>query len=114
VAQDKGKRRPAGAFDRSRPIPLRQVANFGPKTAAEFEAMGITTLQALERLGAERVARRWVAEYPERLCATAFLGIVTALDGLPWTRAADEHRERAKALVDAIRKEWGLPPTRAR
>lgn len=100
------KRRPAGEFDRSQPIPLKEVINFGPITLAEFESIGITTLDQIEQLGLEETVRLWVRYYPERLNANAIIAIIATLDGVSWTKATISHREQAAALVRLLKTEF--------
>ncbi len=98
--------------ERRRGVPLREVVNFGPVTAAELEEVGIRTLSQLEALGFEEVARRWVDRFPERLCVTAFMGIVATLDGVAWTEVTSSQKAQARALVNQMRSELNLPPVR--
>jgi hypothetical protein len=107
------RRAPAQNFDRSRPVPIRNVMNFGPVTASEFESIGIKTLQDLEALGFEESARRWVESFPERLCVSAFVGIVATLDGIKWTQVTDGQKSEARRLVNLMRSELGLPAVAA-
>ena len=72
--------------------------------------MGITHLEQIEELGFEEMCRRYVQYYPERLNANAFLGIVTALDGVTWVKASARHRALAHAMVRQLRAEFGLKP----
>jgi hypothetical protein len=87
---------------------LSTVKNFGPVTLAEFHAMGFDTLEQLEALGFEEVCRRWVQRFPQRLNANAFLGVVTALEGVVWTQASASQRAAARALVAEMRRELGM------
>ncbi len=98
-------------WDKTDSVSLKDVPNFGPVTLAEFESMGIDTLDQIDALRAEGTARRWVKCFPNRLNANALIGIVTALDGVVWTCATDDHREIARHLVDKLRAEKGLPPS---
>ncbi len=98
------------AWDKTEPVPLRQVPNFGPVTLAEFEAMGILTMEQIAALGDEGTARLWVQHFPQRLNVNAFIGIVTALAGVVWTQATDEHRARARELANLLRAETGKGP----
>lgn len=93
---------------------LSTVKNFGPVTLAEFQSMGLDTLEQVEALGLEDTCRRWVARYPERLNANAFLGVVTALEDTVWTQATSSQRTAAKALVAQLREELGRSPAKAR
>lgn len=49
------------------PTPLGAAVNFGPVTLPGFAAVGVTTLDQIERLGADEVCRRYVERFPERL-----------------------------------------------
>jgi len=90
-------------------IPLSKIKNFGPVTLPEFEAMGILYLDQIEALGFEETCRKWVQYFPERLNANAFLGVACVLDGTTWTKATPGHRADARALVRALRQEFGMP-----
>lgn len=92
--------------------PLAAVVNFGPVTLPELAAVGITTVDQIERLGAEETCRRWVERYPARLNANAFLGVVATLEGVPWTQTSPAGRALARALVDELRAHFGAPRRR--
>lgn len=92
--------------------PLSQIKNFGPVTLAEFEAIGLHTLEALQELGWEEVCRKWVESFPERVNVNAFIGVITTLDGMVWTQATASQKAQARRLVNDIRKEWGMPPVK--
>lgn len=89
------------------PTPLASVVNFGPVVLPELAAVGITTVDQLERLGAEEVCRRWVERYPERLNVNAIVGIVATLEGVPWTRVSPAGRAAARAIADELRGYFG-------
>jgi hypothetical protein len=91
---------------------LRDIPNFGPVTASELESIGLSTLEALETLGAEEALRLWVEQFPERINVNAALGLVATLGGTVWTRATPAQRATARRLVDALRAERGLAPSR--
>ena len=107
------KRKAAQEFDRTSAVPLTQVLNFGPVTRVELESVGIMTLDQIEDLGFEETARRWVEKYPERLNVNAFIGIVATLDGVSWTRVNSAQKAKARALVNKMRAELGLPFVKA-
>ena len=92
--------------------PLAEVVNFGPVTLREFTAMGITTVDQIERLGAEETCRRWVERFPERLNVNAFVGVVATLEGVPWTRVSDGGRGLARRIAESLRGEFGAPRRR--
>lgn len=98
-------RKIASEHDRSRPVPLSEVINFGPTTLPELEACGVRTLDDLEALGLEETARRWVELFPQRLNANAMLALVATLEGVGWTQATSGQRERARRLVRDMRRE---------
>ena len=89
--------------------PLAKVKNFGPVTRAEFEAMHLTSLEQLQRLGFEDICRRWVQYFPQRLNANAFLGVICSLDSTVWTRATVGQRRMAHQMACTLRAEFGLP-----
>ena len=86
--------------------------NFGPVTLPEFTAIGITTVDQIERLGAEETCRRYVERYPERLNVAAFLGVVATLEGVPWTKISPGGRALARRIADTLRAEFGGAPAR--
>ncbi len=92
--------------------PLAKVVNFGPVTLPEFEAIGITTVDQIERLGAEETCRRYVERYPERLNVNALLGVVATLEGVPWTRISPGGKALARRIADTLRAEFGAVPRR--
>jgi hypothetical protein len=83
------------------------VVNFGPVTLPEFAAIGITTVDQIERLGAEEVCRRYVEHFPSRLNVNAFVGVVATLEGVPWTRVSPGGRALARRIADTLRAEFG-------
>ncbi len=96
------------------PTPLADIVNFGPVTLPEFAAIGVTTVADLERLGAEETLRRYVARYPERLNVNAFLGVFATLEGVPWTRVSTRGKALARRLVETLRGELGMVPSKGR
>lgn len=94
--------------------PLSKVKNFGPVTLAEFNSMGLTTLEEVKRLGFEDTCRKWIQFYPERLNANAFLGVICSIDDTVWTKATPEHRHMAHSMAKLLRSEYGLPPAKIR
>lgn len=89
------------------PTPLDQVVNFGPVTLPEFAAIGLTTVDQLERLGAEEVCRRYVERFPERLNVNAVVGVVATLEGVAWTRISPRGKALARRIVDDLRGHFG-------
>jgi hypothetical protein len=89
------------------PTPLAAVVNFGPVVLPELADVGITTVDQLERLGAEEVCRRWVERFPERLNVNAIVGIVATLEGVPWTKVSPAGRVTARAIADELRGYFG-------
>lgn len=94
--------------------PLKKVKNFGPVTSAEFESMELLTLEQVKSLGFEDTCRMWVQYYPQRLNANAFLGVICSIEDTVWTKATPEQRQMAHAMVRLLRREYGLPPAKAR
>lgn len=95
------ERRPGDA------TPLADIVNFGPVTLPEFAAIGVTTVDQIERLGAEETCRRYVEKFPERLNVNAFLGVVATLEGVAWTRVSPAGRALARRIADDLRAEFG-------
>lgn len=91
------------------PTPLGLVVNFGPVTLPEFAAIGVTTVDQIERLGADEVCRRYVERYPERLNVNAVVGVVATLEGVPWTRISPGGRAYARRIVDDLKALFGKP-----
>ena len=89
--------------------PLADVVNFGPVTLPEFAAIGITTVDQIERLGVDEVCRRYVERFPERLNVNAVVGVVATLEGVPWTRVSASGRARARRIVDDLKALFGRP-----
>lgn len=96
----------------SKKIPLSKLINFGPVTLSEFESMGIKTFGQLEAIGWENVCRKWVEYYPERLNVNAFIGIIATLEGISWTKITLSDKAKARNLVNELRQEYGMPPTK--
>ena len=82
--------------------PLRELVNFGPVTLPELAASGGTTVDQIERLGAEEVCRRWVERFPERLNVNAVVGVVATLEGGPWARVSASGRAAARRILDGL------------
>lgn len=91
------------------PTPLASVVNFGPVTLPELASVGITSVDQLERLGAEEVCRRWIERYPDRLNVNAIVGVVATLEGVPWTRVSPAGRAQARAIANELRALYGAP-----
>jgi hypothetical protein len=87
--------------------PLKKVKNFGPVTLAEFEAMGLTTLEQVKLLGFDETCRKWIQYFPDRLNANAFIGIICAIEDTVWTKATSEQRRTAHAMVKELKSEFG-------
>lgn len=85
--------------------PLSEVKNFGPVTLAEFEAMDIDSLEQILELGFEDCCRKWVESFPDRLNVNAFVGIITAIDGVSWVKATRRHKKKAFDLAKQMRAE---------
>lgn len=92
------------------PTPLAEVVNFGPVTLPELAAVGITTVDQIERLGAEETCRRWVEGFPARLNVNALLGVVATLEGVAWTKVSPEGRALARRIAAVLRAEFGRAP----
>ncbi|MFO0629527.1 MAG: TfoX/Sxy family DNA transformation protein [Polyangiales bacterium] len=89
------------------PTPLGSVVNFGPVVLPELAAVGITSVDQLEALGAEEVCRRWIERFPHRLNVNAIVGIVATLEGVPWTKVSPAGRVAARAIADELRGYFG-------
>lgn len=89
------------------PTPLKDVVNFGPVTLPELRSVGITTVDQLERLGAEEVCRRWIERFPDRLNVNAIVGVVATLEGVPWTKVSPGGRSLARAIAAELRAVYG-------
>lgn len=74
--------------------------------------MGLTTVEQIFELGFEEVCRRWIQYYPERLNANAFLAVACLLEDTVWTKATPDQRRAAHGLVQQLRSEFGLPPSK--
>lgn len=94
--------------------PLKSVKNFGPVTLAEFESMGLSTLEQVKKLGFEETCRKWVQYYPERLNANAFIGVICSIEDIVWTKATEEQRRSAHSMANLLRSEYGLPAKKPR
>ena len=93
------------------PTPLDRIVNFGPVTLPEFAAIGITTVDQIERLGAEEVCRRYVERFPARLNVNAVIGVVATLEGVPWTRISPGGKGLARRIVDDLEAHFGPRPS---
>lgn len=96
------------------PTPLGEVVNFGPVTLREFAAIGLTSVDQLERLGADEVCRRYVERFPERLNVNAVAGVVATLEGVPWTRLSPGGKALARCIVDDLKAHFGGTSTARR
>lgn len=95
-----------------RQTPIR--ARLGPITAPELVTIGIETVERLAALGWQEAFVQWVEAYPERLNVNAAVGLAAAELGVSWLKLPAAEKARARALVDAIRAEWGLKGRGAR
>lgn len=92
--------------------PIRNIKNIGPVTLAEYEVMGIEFLEQIQQMGFEKFCRKYVSYFPERLNANAFLGVICTVEGTVWTKATENQRSMAHALVAKMRSELSLPPAK--
>jgi TfoX C-terminal domain len=83
---------------------LKNVKNFGPVTLAEFESIGLTSLEQIEELGFEESCRRYIETYPKRLNANAFLAILCALERTVWTQATPSQRAAAHRMTKKLKR----------
>jgi hypothetical protein len=113
----RGKKKSVSRFvlsedDNKDETPLSQLVNFGPVTRPELEAIGVRTLGEMRKIGWEDVCRRWSENFPERLNVNAFIGVIATIEGIVWTKITDGQRAQATRLVNNLRSELNLPPTR--
>jgi hypothetical protein len=83
----------------------------GPITSGELASIGLETVEAVAALGWEEAFVRWVEAYPERLNVNAAVGLVAVVRGVSWLHVTPNDKARARSLVDALRRERGLPPS---
>ncbi len=62
-------------------------------------------------MGWEEAFIRWVEAYPKQLNLNAAVGLIAKAEGLSWLKVHAADKERARLLVDALRRERGLKPT---
>src|SRR5262245_18233548 len=80
-------------------------------TEVELESLGLGSSARIARMGWEEAFIRWVEAYPERLNLNAAVGVIAKAEGISWLKVRAADKERARFLVDALRKERGLKPT---
>jgi DNA transformation protein len=85
------KAKPARKARKARPIPVGQLPNLGPKSAAWLRDVGVTTRAELERLGSVRAFRKVIeAGHPSSL--NLLYALEGALLDLRWDRLSEEIR----------------------
>ena len=80
-------------------------------TEVELESLGLGSSARIATMGWEAAFIRWVEAYPERLNLNAAVGLIAKAKGTSWLKVRVTDKERARALVDALRRERGLKPT---
>lgn len=77
----------------------------GPITGAELATLGLEAPEKIRALGWEEVFFRWIEAYPERLNVNAAYGLIAVVEGVDWRQITQAEKERARALVAALRRE---------
>jgi hypothetical protein len=90
----------------SRPRPI-----LGPITSAELHSIGIESVESLIAMGWEEAFLRWIEAYPERLNLNAAVGLIAAIEGIPWLEVHPNDKARARVFIDGLRRERGQKPT---
>lgn len=83
-------------------------------TEAELESIGLGSAERVAAIGWEEAFLRWVEAYPERLNLNAAVGVIAKAEGISWLRVRASEKERARVLVNALRRERGLKPAKVR
>jgi len=101
---------------REAPMPTRQMLNLGPKSAEWLASIGITSSDALRRVGAVAAYVKLRRVQPAASFNLLY-ALAGALDGVHWTEIRRTRRlELLLAVEDYERRqaEGGLPPGPAR
>jgi hypothetical protein len=88
----------------------RGHAIVGLITSGELASIGLGVVEAITAMGWEEAFVRWVEAYPERLNVNAAVGLIAAVRRVPWLDVDDADKAHARSLVDALRRERGMPP----
>jgi hypothetical protein len=80
-------------------------------TEVELESIGLGTRAKVVAVGWEEAFLRWVEAYPERLNLNAAVGLIAKESGVHWLQVPPSDKERARALIDSLRRERGQKPT---
>ena len=73
---------------------LSMLENIGPKSEAWLNAVGIATVDDLERLGPDEAWRRAKQAFPDRVTTHLLYALHGALLGVRWTDLPHEVRQR--------------------
>jgi DNA transformation protein len=79
--------------------PIRSLPGLGPKTAARLTAVGITSGEELDEVGAVEAYRRLIARFPEATSLNALWGLQAALMDIHWTELPEDLKQQLREQV---------------
>jgi DNA transformation protein len=79
---------------------LNQLKNFGPKSRAWLEAIGITTLEQIEQEGVVEVYRRLKMHFPQNVSLNLLYALQAAVLNIHWNALPPELKAELRAQVE--------------
>lgn len=76
---------------------LSKLPNIGPDTERQLEEVGITTVEALQTVGAQQ-AWLMLQTIDESACVNRLMGLEGAIQGVRKTQLAEERKAELKAF----------------
>jgi DNA transformation protein len=84
---------------------MTSLKNFGPKSAEWLAAVGVHTLEDVERLGVVETYLRVKAAFPNRVSLNMLWGLQGAVMEIPWNQIPEDiKQDLLKQVKDATDK----------
>jgi DNA transformation protein len=75
-------------------------SEFGPKSTAWLNSIGIYTLDDVEAIGVVEVYRRLKEAYPHKVTLNMLYGLQAAVLGIPWQALTPDMKAELRAQVE--------------
>lgn len=72
---------------------MTKLRNIGPKSTERLAAVGVHSLEDVERLGVVETYLRVKAAFPNRVSLNLLWGLQGALMGIPWNQIPDDIKQ---------------------
>jgi DNA transformation protein len=72
---------------------MTKLRNIGPKSTERLAAVGVHSLEDVERLGVVETYLRVKAAFPDRVSLNLLWGLQGALMGIPWNQIPDDIKQ---------------------